>query len=63
MKCERVLTMAYKTAGEAIDQQARDYAAEHHVEYAQIISISGHRGPEIGRSELLATPIRSVVPG
>jgi hypothetical protein len=32
------MTMAYKTAGEAIDQQARDYAAEHHVEYAEALA-------------------------
>ena len=38
MKCGRVMTMAYKTAGEAIDQQARDYAAEHHVEYAEALA-------------------------
>ena len=38
MKCERVMIMASKTAGEAIDQQARDYAAEHHVEYAEALA-------------------------
>ncbi len=48
MKCNRVMTMAYKTAGEAIDQQARDYAAEHHVEYAE--ALARVMGAEVNRA-------------